>query len=466
MSIESVSLSQLVSDIKITLQSRYELPVWVVAEISEMNLNRTGHCYLELIEKDSLSDKIIAKSRATIWAFTFRTLKAYFETTTGETLRGGLKVLVRATVEFHEVFGFSLNIQDIDPQYTMGDLARKKAQIIQQLDNEGVLEMNKSLPFPLVPQRIAIISSETAAGYGDFLNQLANNSYSYTFFTELFPAIMQGEKAAESIIQAMEHVFNRIDDFDTVAIMRGGGSKSDLNCFDDYELAYFITQFPLPVLTGIGHERDDTITDIVAHTKLKTPTAVAEFLIEKVAYFDNQLNEFGLLVYDMANQRIDNDEYFLEKLTQRIQTGAVELLQNRQEHLIWAKSKVINGTQLLHLKKDRQLKNLKNNIQIIAKSAIHQELKLNEIRKQRLHRWLNNYFSRKDRRLVFLSEKAELVNPERILERGYAWVTHKGTIIKDSSNLKLGDAIEVKLAKGKVEADVKKLILSEEAPKQ
>jgi exodeoxyribonuclease VII large subunit len=228
-----------------------------VAEISELNMNRSGHCYLELIEKDSLSDKIIAKSRATIWAFTFRTLKAYFETTTGETLRGGLKVLLKASIEFHEVFGFSLNIQDIDPQYTLGDLARKKAQIIQQLTSEGVLDMNKGLPFPLVPQRIAVISSETAAGYGDFLNQLETNSFGYCFFTELFPAIMQGDKASESIILALEHVYSHIDEFDLVAIMRGGGSKSDLNCFDDYELAYFITQFPLPILTGIGHERDD-----------------------------------------------------------------------------------------------------------------------------------------------------------------------------------------------------------------
>jgi exodeoxyribonuclease VII large subunit len=194
MSIESVSLSQLVSDIKITLQSRYERPVWVVAEISELNMNRSGHCYLELIEKDSLSDKIIAKSRATIWAFTFRTLKAYFETTTGETLRGGLKVLLKASIEFHEVFGFSLNIQDIDPQYTLGDLARKKAQIIQQLTSEGVLDMNKGLPFPLVPQRIAVISSETAAGYGDFLNQLETNSFGYCFFTEIFPPIKQDDK--------------------------------------------------------------------------------------------------------------------------------------------------------------------------------------------------------------------------------------------------------------------------------
>jgi exodeoxyribonuclease VII large subunit len=454
MSIESVSLSQLVSDIKITLQGRYERPIWVVAEISELNMNRSGHCYLELIEKDSLSDKIIAKSRATIWAFTFRTLKAYFETTTGETLRGGLKVLLKASIEFHEVFGFSLNIQDIDPQYTLGDLARKKAQIIQQLTSEGVLDMNKGLPFPLVPQRIAVISSETAAGYGDFLNQLETNSFGYCFFTELFPAIMQGDKASESIILALEHVYSHIDEFDLVAIMRGGGSKSDLNCFDDYELAYFITQFPLPILTGIGHERDDTVTDIVAHTKLKTPTAVAEFLIEKVADFDNQIDEYGMLVTNLAEQYISSSAYRLEKLTHRVQTASVYLLQNKQEHLIWAKSKVINGTRLLNLKKERHLANLKLGFQNTVKSTINHEVKLVDLKQLRLKKWLNHYFITKERRLVFLTEKAKLVNPERILERGYAWVTHKGAIVKDASKLKIGDAIEVKLAKGRVEADV------------
>jgi exodeoxyribonuclease VII large subunit len=314
--------------------------------------------------------------------------------------------------------------------------------------------MNKGLPFPLVPQRIAVISSETAAGYGDFLNQLETNSFGYCFFTELFPAIMQGDKASESIILALEHVYSHIDEFDLVAIMRGGGSKSDLNCFDDYELAYFITQFPLPILTGIGHERDDTVTDIVAHTKLKTPTAVAEFLIEKVADFDNQIDEYGMLVTNLAEQYISSSAYRLEKLTQRVQTASVELLQNKQEHIIWAKSKVINGTRLLNLKKERHLANLKLGFQNTVKSTINHEVKLVDLKQLRLKKWLNHYFITKERRLVFLTEKAKLVNPERILERGYAWVTHKGAIVKDASKLKIGDAIEVKLAKGRVEADV------------
>ena len=457
MGVESVSLAQLVSDVKITLQSRYEAPVWVVAEISEMNINRSGHCYLELIEKDTISDKAIAKCRATIWAFAFRTIKAYFETTTSETLRAGLKVLIKASVEFHEVYGFSLNVQDIDPQYTLGDMARKKAQIIKQLDDEGVVEMNKSLPFPFVPQRIAVISSETAAGFGDFENQLLNNTFGYSFNTRLFPAVMQGEKAPESIIYAFEAIFNSIGDFDVVVLMRGGGSKSDLSCFDDYDLAYLITQFPLPVLTGIGHERDDTISDKVAHTKLKTPTAVAEFLIGKVAEFDSRLDDLGQLAVDLANELFDKNEQLLDKLSHRLQYSSVELLQSNEEQLIWAKSKLLNGVKQLQINKHIQLNNFIQSIKVIAKSALNHEERMCEIRNQRLEKWINSYFGRKERRLSFFVEKVELLNPQRVLERGFAMVTHNGKLVKDSNRLNVGDAITVKLAKGKVDGEVTKI---------
>lgn len=454
---DSVSLSHLITDIKITLQSRYEKAVWVIAEISDYNLNRSGHCYMELIEKDSVSDKIIAKCRATIWAFTFRTIKAYFESTTSETLRAGLKVLFKASIEFHEVYGFSLNIQDIDPQYTLGDLARKKALIIKQLDDEGVLDMNKSLSFPLVPQRIAVISSETAAGYGDFTNQLKNNQEGFGFKTELFPAIMQGDKAPESIINALEEIYNRINEFDLVAIMRGGGSKSDLSCFDDYDLAYFITQFPLPVITGIGHDRDDSVTDIVAHTKLKTPTAVAEFLVDCAGLFKQKLDGYEELLLDLSNDFFENHEYNIEKLGQRLQNGSSNLMQKNMERMVWLNSNFIGVVKEYQLKQQNKLESFKKDIALSSRAYLQQEIRLCEIRQQRLSRWLNNYFSRKERKLNFLQEKNELLNPQSILERGFAWVKHNDQIIKDSQQLKKGDQIEITLAIGKVEGQVKKV---------
>jgi len=452
---DTISLSQLVTDIQITLQEKYIGNIWIVAEISELNINRNGHCYLELIEKDTISDKIIAKSRATIWAYTFRTIKPYFELVTGETLRAGLKVMLSVSVEFHEVYGFSLNVREINPEFTLGDMARKRAAIIERLDNEGILDMNKQLQMPLVPQRIAVISSDTAAGYGDFLNQLANNSNGYKFFMELFPAIMQGEKSAESIINAFNTIFERIDDFDIVVLIRGGGSKSDLSCFDDYELAYYITQFPLPVLTGIGHERDDTIADIVAHTKLKTPTAVAEFLISQIEDFDYRLDESQAYLNDLLNDIFNKNEFYLEKLSHRLKSGIGQLLLNKERFLAVAKADVINKTRQLLKNKETQLSTYNKDIIHVSKGVVNREITICNLQSVRLKKWLDDYFRKKEQRLQFLEQKADLVNPQNILERGFAWVTHNNEIITDSKKLKKNDEIKIQLAKGSVKADVK-----------
>jgi len=452
---DTISLSQLVTDIQITLQEKYVGNIWIVAEISELNINRNGHCYLELIEKDTISDKIIAKSRATIWAYTFRTIKPYFESVTGETLRAGLKVMLSVSVEFHEVYGFSLNVSEINPEFTLGDMARKRIAIIERLDNEGILDMNKQLQLPLVPQRIAVISSDTAAGYGDFLNQLSNNSNGYKFFTELFPAIMQGEKSAESIINAFNTIFEQIDNFDIVVLIRGGGSKSDLSCFDDYELAYYITQFPLPVLTGIGHERDDTIADIVAHTKLKTPTAVAEFLISQIKAFDYRLDESQAYLNDLLNDIFNKNEFYLEKLSHRLKSGIGQLLLNKERFLAVAKADVINKTRQLLKNKETQLSTYNKDIIHVAKGVVNREITMCNLQSVRLKKWLDDYFRKKEQRLQFLEQKADLVNPQNILERGFAWVTHNNEIITDSKKLKKNDEIKIQLAKGSVKADVK-----------
>ncbi|MGM0505145.1 MAG: exodeoxyribonuclease VII large subunit, partial [Bacteroidota bacterium] len=268
-----ISLLELNQSIREKIKFNFPESIWVVAEISELKINRNGHCYLELIEKEAISENIIAKSRATIWAFTFRMLKPYFESVTGHELISGLKILVQVTVEFHELYGFSLNITDIDPNYTLGDLAQKKAETLRKLEEDGIINMNRELEFPIVPQKIAVISSETAAGYQDFMHQLTHNKYGYTYYIKLFPAIMQGLKAEESIIDTLERIFQHDHFFDIVVIIRGGGSQADLNCFNNYLLAANVAQFPIPVLTGIGHDKDESIVDLVACQKLKTPTA-------------------------------------------------------------------------------------------------------------------------------------------------------------------------------------------------
>ncbi|HZH72895.1 MAG TPA: exodeoxyribonuclease VII large subunit, partial [Mariniphaga sp.] len=280
---QKLTLFELNQRVKEALLDAFPVSVWVVAEISELKQNRNGHCYLELIEKKG--EEIIARARATIWSYTYRIIKSYFESTTKQSFSCDIKVLVKASVEYHPLYGFSLNIKDIDPAYTLGDMLLHRREIIERLKNEGVFNMNKELELPMVPQKIAVISSKTAAGYQDFINQLEMNQYGIKFHPVLFEAFMQGSTAVPSIISALEHIFKYIDVFDAVAIIRGGGAAADLSCFDNYNLAFHITQFPIPVITGIGHEKDDTIIDLIAHTRLKTPTAVAEFFINGAEQF-------------------------------------------------------------------------------------------------------------------------------------------------------------------------------------
>jgi exodeoxyribonuclease VII large subunit len=443
------------------LEERFPLPVWVVAEISEMNINRSGHCYLELIEKDILSDKIIAKARATIWAFAFRMIRPYFETSTGETLRSGLKVLLKVSVEFHEVYGFSLNVSDIDPQYTLGDLAMKRIRIIQQLQDDGVFEMNKLITFPKVPQRIAVVSSETAAGYGDFQQQLQANTHEFAFETRLFPAIMQGNNAPESIIAAFEQVYESIADFDVVVLLRGGGSKSDLSCFDDYDLSYYLTQFPLPVLTGIGHERDDSVCDLVAHTRLKTPTAVAEFLIQKMLEFKQQLELYLEHITNRFDEQMEGMHLRLSDNLQRLNYVSREQVLWNQQKLLMIQSGVKNAAKQYIHDKDASVRYLSIDIKRLTNNVLAHELENCGRHSLRLKKWMKNYFNSKTEHLHFLEEKNHWANPQHQFDRGFSLVKQAGKIINDPSLIKTGEPIEMQMAKGSVSGFFERMESSE-----
>ncbi|HOI50092.1 MAG TPA: exodeoxyribonuclease VII large subunit, partial [Prolixibacteraceae bacterium] len=329
-----LTLLELNNLIRDALQDAFPETIWVVAEISELKINRTGHCYLELIEKDSVSDDIVARARATIWSYTFRMLKPYFETATGQPFSDGIKVLVLVSVEYHPAYGLSFNIKDIDPTYTVGDLVRRRREIIEKLQEAGVFDMNRELPLPLVPQRIAIISSATAAGYQDFVNQLEHNSYGFIFHHRLFEAFMQGAEAAPSILRALDRIYAEEENFDAVAIIRGGGAQADLSCFDNFELAYTVAQFPLPVVTGIGHEKDDTIIDLVAHTRQKTPTAVAEFFISGAARFYEKLTELQKAVAERTREILESHAETLTNLADDIVHSAGKYLTDSQFRLL------------------------------------------------------------------------------------------------------------------------------------
>ena len=433
---EKATLFDLNKRIRNSIEQTFPDSYWVIAEISELKINNSGHCYLELIEKDPDQDKIIARARATIWSYTFRMLKPYFETASGISLDKGIKILVKAKVTFHEQYGLSLNILDIDPGYTLGDMERKRQEALRQLEKDGVLEMNKQIPFPIAPQRIALISSETAAGYKDFMNQLLSNSYGFKYYVKLFPAIMQGDEAIQSNIKALDKIYFHLNFFDIVVIIRGGGSKSDLSCFDNYNLAYHITQFPIPVLTGIGHEQDISIADLAAHTKLKTPTAVAGFIIKQTNSLDQYLEEVQTTAISLVNDCLQNKQEQIDDLSRKsVRIGNNVLVINSKNLARLSYSFEKNTNRFLQAKKDflkysqSALKSFSGKFIIEKKHYLHIALKT------------INY-----------------MDPKKVLERGYTLTYHNGTIIKNGSGLSIGDMITTRFIKDEVNSKVEKVI--------
>ncbi|MBN1952139.1 MAG: exodeoxyribonuclease VII large subunit [Bacteroidales bacterium] len=451
-----LTLLQLNSEIKNVLKVHTERFYWIVGEISELKVNYSGHCYLELIQKDETSDQILARSRAMIWAQNFRLIKPYFETTTGQLLTEGLRVLVKVSVEFHEVYGLSLNITDIEPKYTVGEMALRKQKIIDRLTEEGVIDMNRELELPMLCRKIAIISSPTAAGYGDFCNQLENNPYDYKFYLKLFPAVMQGEAAEQSVIDALDRIYAREGFFDVVVIIRGGGSQVDLNCFNSYWLAYHITQFPLPVLTGIGHEQDDTVTDRVAHTRLKTPTAVAAYLIDMMAVLENRLDEWTEQLGEMIRDMVVEESLKLNRLSHKLQ----QVLQDRiSRH----RNRLNNASFQLHKGSMDRISLSLRSLDRIGSKVLTRSSALPRDRMQDL-KWIQNRMKqtvslRKDglkQKLQFIEEKLDAYDPARVLERGYSITLKDGMPVKDANVLKPNDIITTLFRKGKAESIIKK----------
>ncbi len=326
-----ITLAQLQGRISIALADALPLPVWVSAEVADIKINASGHCYIELIEKNEKTGATEAQARATIWRSQVMSTIGRFEQESGQRLAKGMKILFKATVSHHAVYGMSLQIQQIDALHTIGDMERRRQQTIEQLQKEGVWEQNRSLPMPLVVQRVAVISSATAAGYRDFMKELEHSAYRIE--TELFEATMQGERCDESIVAALYAVAERSDEFDAVAIIRGGGSTGDLECYNSYLLAFAVTQFPLPVLTGIGHDKDTSVTDMVAHTPLKTPTAVAAWIDGRAADFDGALEYCAISLRDICRQATHAAALRLEQFSADVRHLAERTLQSEKQRL-------------------------------------------------------------------------------------------------------------------------------------
>ena len=413
------TLFELNAIIKSAIRDVFPGACWVAAEIAELKCNQKGHCYLELVEKED--EKTTAQIKATIWSYEYRKLGDKFEKSAGESLKPGMRVLLRVEVTFHEVYGLSLNIRDIDPAYTLGEMARKKKEVIDRLRKEGIMEMNKSLPLPLVPQRAAVISSPTAAGYADFFKQLDNNLYGYRFTHVLFSAVMQGREAESSIISALNKIRKEKELFDVVAIIRGGGSVIDLNCFDGYEVASHAARFPLPVITGIGHEKDDTVVDMVAHTKLKTPTAVAEFLISGLRSYEENVMGLRDRVCKEVGRLLRDERYRFDSLIHRVSYIPLRI------------------------------------------SAVHTN-KLAAVRSDLESRAVR-ILAREEHRTGAMEQAMKHLDPANVLKRGYSITRHKGRVLKNAADLKKWAVIETKLCSGEVTSivqDRKETVKSEQ----
>ena len=330
------SLNNLVSNI---VAQGMPMRYWVTGELSEVRETAAGHCYIELVQRDESTGELVAKARGTIWQRIYSLLAPCFFEETGSRFAPGMNVLLQVKVSFHELYGYTLDVCDIEPAYTIGETARRRRMVLNRLEKEGVINLNKELAIPSLPQRIAVISSSHAAGYGDFCDQLAGNKYGFVFYPCLFPAPMQGNKVEQGVIDALDRIAENLDLWDVVVIIRGGGATSELSCFDTYDLANNCAQFPLPIITGIGHQRDESVLDIVAHTRAKTPTAAAEFLIHLMLEQQEMLNYRIQSIVSQTRDIMDNSYRRLHAVVERLPIATALYMQGQQHRLaLWQKS--------------------------------------------------------------------------------------------------------------------------------
>ncbi len=409
----SISLTELQELIRDKIYEALPGSFWVIAEIAEMKVQSAGHCYLELTGSDTPGGRVTARARATIWASKYRSLSTFFNASTGIPLRAGITILFRATVEYHELYGLSLNISEIDPAYTAGDMALRREAIIRRLTAEGVLTMNRGVPLTPYPRNIAVVSSSKAAGYQDFINQLLNNPYGYVFRPVLFEAVMQGETTAASVTEALDRIAEEPGRFDVVAIIRGGGSTTDLSWFDSYEIAFHVTQFPLPVLTGIGHEKDQSVTDMAAWRALKTPTAVAGFITERTLDCENRIIGMAETLASSVTGALDAAGEHLSSLQNRTAATARLIVRVKQEKLAY-------HTENLRRAAIGVIRKAKESTDRVEDSLRH-------------------------------------LDPSGVLKRGFTLTSRNGIIIQSAADLEPGDTIKTHFAEGTASSKVEKI---------
>ena len=448
---QEYTLSHLMDELNLVIRSTFDSSYWVVAEVANVSTSPRGHMYMELVEKSG--PQIIAKARANLWSSKRGQIVSAFEDVTKQTLKNGMKIMLQVTIDFHSVYGISFQIHDIDPAYSLGELERQRQETIKQLESEGLLDFNRQYVLAPVIQNIAIISSETAAGYQDFMNQLENNKLAYGFKSRLFPAIMQGEQAVASIIKAADLIEETNENYDALVIIRGGGSNLDLACFDDYELNARLAQSYFPVLSGIGHERDQSVTDMIANTRLKTPTAVAEFIIQHNMEFEQNIESLFAELIDFAKNTIDEQKFIMERSSRLIAEKSRTMI--HENHIILREQKADLAYTFRSLK-DRNTFHLQEILSQVKSSLNNynrnKTIQISNINEQLLSTPI--IINKQKDKLHFLQNTIKLSSPDLILKRGFSITRKNGKAISNVSKLKEGEIIETELFNGKVKSEI------------
>lgn len=428
---EALTLYELNSLVREVIENVFDRSFWVEAELSEAR-EVQGHCYMELIQKNDRYATPIAKASAKCWRNVWGRLKVKFEQTTGQSLRAGMQVMLKVTANFHEAYGFSWIVQDIDPTYTLGDMARKRMEIIRQLQEEGVIDMQKSLTLPMFAQHIAVISSEGAAGYGDFCHQLLDNEAGLWFETELFPAVMQGDQVEPTVIAALDAINARLEAFDAVVIIRGGGATADMSGFDTLNLAENVANFPLPIITGIGHDRDESVLDMVSFKRVKTPTAAAAFLVDHLSQVASLVADCQNRIVNEVTHRMDLAKTKLQRLSERI-PSQFSLVKERQNNHI-----------------DRLTTTIST---LMEKKLLNEQYRLRQLT-DKLQPSVERRCTFERNRLERLELRMKSLDPALLLRRGYSITLFHGKTVRDASLLKKGDELETRVAQGRIKSRV------------
>ena len=428
---------------------------WVVAELNEVRTASNGHCFVEMVEKDE-GTNLIAKARGTVWSNVFTRLRRKFMQETGRDITAGMKVRVNVTVEFHELYGYSLNIIDIDSAYTLGDLYMKRKEIMLRLEQAGVIGMNRELGLPAVVQRIAVISSPTAAGYGDFCDQLRGNPYGIAFHIELFPAAMQGDRVEDSVIAALDAINARSEEFDAVVLVRGGGATSDLSAFDSFDIAFHVAQYPLPVISGIGHERDRTVVDEVACVAVKTPTAAAQHIITHDHAFVTRLEGIASAITTSITASIARQKLLLGTGVSRLDRAATALITAHKAWIAGAQSRLDRQLRTrLHTSTARLAAVTARMPALVSMHCGRHSSSLDRIG-DRLAFAVRTRLDRQRGRLQLMEGIAAASEPSNVLRKGFSIIRTGGVAVRTVASLEEGHDYEVEMADGKTTITINK----------